>query len=535
MTRLAQGRREPALGPTVQDLPAARARPAGVRAVRRGPRRRVATVLALLALILIALGMVRFRDQLAAWWPQDQVSHLLDAAERALAEGRLAGDGHSRGAEALFLAVQAISPDDLRARDGLLRVGEAWLARADAALAAGQSEPARAALEAARRLGVPAARIDALEARLRGLVDGDAQLQEWLERAGRAEQVGRLADGEDSALAWYRRVLEQDPGNALARAGIGEVLGRLAGEARSLLATGQLEAARERIRRIADVEPAQPDLPGLQAVLAEAMAARRAERERKLAQAEVWLAQGRLLEPAGANALEQLRQVLEEEPGNARARQGLARLAATLLAQFERAAADFDIERAEALLVRLEANGLLDPQGRSRARARLQQAARRAEALARVEQAGADPERVRRLLEQAAQALARGDLWAPPGLSAWDTYRQVQRLDPHNAEAERGLAALPARAVQGFEAALREGRLARARGYVEGLEASAVSVPELPAMKRRLSQAYAGHAAERLGAGERAAARAAFEHARELDPDNPDLVSLQARLEAAGA
>ena len=170
----------------------------------------------------------------------------------------------------------------------------------------------------------------------------------------------------------------------------------------------------------------------------------------------------------------------------------------------------------------------------SQSRQRLQSARERAAALDRRQAVEADPQRLRGLLDEAARAAAAGNLWGPPGESAYDKYRQVQRADPNNAEARQGILQLPMRAAEHFETALSQGRLGRARGYVEGLESISASAPGLAAMKRRLSQAYAGFASERLGASEIQRAWDAFNQALELDPDNPELVSLRGRLEAAG-
>ena len=51
--------------------------------------------------------------------------------------------------------------------------------------------------------------------------------------------------------------------------------------------------------------------------------------------------------------------------------------------------------------------------------------------------------------------------------------------------------------------------------------------------RQRLAQRLVGFASERLGAGEIEAAMRAFDQARELDPSNRELPSLQARLEQA--
>lgn len=521
---------EPTLGRLDAGLIAQRARP---RRASAKPRARWPWLL-VVALAAGGGALWHFQTPLRDWLPLSRSAALLERAEQALAQGRLAEDATGAGARELFASALAMDPDNLRARDGLARVGDRWLLRAEQAEAAGDEAAAWEAVEQARSLAVPAARIDAVIARLREQGTREEQLASWLDEARRAREQGLLEGEEGSALALYRKVLDQDPGNALARDGMGQVLAILVERARQSIAAGQFDAAEAQISRIAAEAPALPELPTLRGRLAEAQQQQGAQREGLLQQAEALLRRGQLTAPRDANALALLRQVLAEDPSNALARQGIERIAASLSTQLERAAADFDVARAESLLATLEGEQLLSNAALAQARQRVQGARERAAAIAQRGAREADPERLRSLLSDAAAAAAAGNLWGPPGESAYDKYRQVQRADPANAEARQGLLQLPMRAAEHFEAALGSGRLGRARGYVEGLESSDSDAPGLASMKRRLSQAYAGFATERLGAGELQRARDGFNQALELDPDNPDLVTLRARLEAAG-
>jgi tetratricopeptide (TPR) repeat protein len=509
----------------------------GQRARRQRPERDARFGWRGLLLVLLVGGagaLWYFQESIRDWLPQSQTAEALERAEQALAQGRLADDALGAGARELFAAVLAIDPDNLRARDGLARVGERWLRVAEEAASAGQTRAALDALEQARQFAVPAARIDAVMASLRAQGSREEQLGEWLEAARQAREQGRLEGGDDSALALYRKVQLQDPGNALASDGVGQVLAILVERVRQQIAAGDYTAAEAQITRIAAQEPALPELPALRGRLAEAQQQQGAQRETLLERAEELLRRGQLTAPREANALALMRQVLAEDPGNARARRGVERIASGLNSQFERAAADFEIERAQTLLATLQTEQLLSDAGLAQARQRLQAARERAAALAQRTAQEADPVRLRSLLDEALAAALAGNLWGPPGESAYDKYRQVQRVDPANAEARQGLLQLPLRAAEHFETALGSGRLGRARGYVEGLESSDADAAGLAAMKRRLSQAYAGFATERLGAGELQRARDGFNQALELDPDNPELVTLRARLEAAG-
>ena len=61
----------------------------------------------------------------------------------------------------------ALDPDRPAAREGLARVGAAALARADAAIRAGRYPEAREYIVLARSLGLPKAKVDAIEQALR--------------------------------------------------------------------------------------------------------------------------------------------------------------------------------------------------------------------------------------------------------------------------------------------------------------------------------------------------------------------------------
>lgn len=523
--------REPTLGQVDAGLIADRSRR------RRPAKAAVARWPWILLLLLVAGGAAvwQFQDRLRELLPQSQTSGVLDRAEQALAQGRLQDDATGGGARELFAAVLAIDPDNLRARDGLARVGERWLLRAEQAVSAGDASGAESALEQARQLAVPASRIDAIAVRLREGAMREDDLAGWLDAAREAREADRLEEGEDSAMALYRKVLEQDPGNALARDGMGQVLAVLVERARRQIDATEFDAAQAQIERIAAHEPAFPELPALRALLLLRLGQTAAQREGLIERAEALLGRGRLTAPRDDNALTLFRAVLAETPQEPRALRGIERIAAALSAQFDRAAADYEVDRASDLLATLRANQLLSDSALRRATERLDSARQRAEALSAQRSREADPARLRSLLDEASQAVAAGNLWGPPGESAYDKYRQVQRAEPDNAAARQGLLQLPLRAAEHFETALGTGRLGRARGYVEGLESTSGNPPGLAAMKRRLSQAYAGYATERLGAGELQRARDGFQQALELDPDNPDLVTLRARLEAAGA
>ena len=519
--------REPRLGrlDEVATTPARRRTPARARGRGRG--------WAVSALLLLAAGGLAawyFQDQLRAMLPDTRMNSLLADAGAALAAGRLGGE--AGGARELYAAALALDPDNAEASAGLRAVGAALLQQARAAIAASDTAGARRALELARELSVPAVELEPLESALRERArDGDAVAQ-LLEQAAAALSAGQL-DGEQGALALYQRAIALAPGNAVVRGGREQALSALLARAEAARTGGDLEAAAALVEQVATLDPAHLGLPAARAALAEQRKQRESALSLQLGEAERLLAQGRLVAPAGGNAREAFAAVLARDPGNARAQEGLARVASALLARASHAASDFDFEQAHADLAQAAAMapGAPEVEATRRRIADSEERYRR-----RFASSSVDPDRDRRvmaLLEQARQAVEAGHLMLPPGESAYDRYRAARALDPRNPAALAGLAALPQRARERFEQALAAGRLREAHGHVETVQSLAPADPALPELRRRLSRALLGYASERLGAGELSRASEALDQVRELAPNDPELPALQARLEQA--
>jgi serine/threonine-protein kinase PpkA len=480
-------------------------------------------------LAMLAGGVWLFQDRLRDLWPQTRMNDLLARADRALLENRLEG---AEGARELYGAAAALDPDNLPARQGLQRVGLRLLDSARSALAANDFTAARAALAQARELAVPATDADAVQRELDARETRGVELGALLEQAQRASREGRLDQGDDSAVALYRRALAAEPGNALAAAGLRDTLTALLDRARALVAAGQFEQAAVQIEAVAALDASHLGLPDARAQLAEARSQRENQLAAQLDEADRLAKAGRTTAPAGGSARDLYRAVLQADPANQRAQEGLRRIAQTLLGQAQRRMADFEFEPAAQLLDRAEA---VDPKvpGLAAARTRMAELQKRASSIPDP-QAPATVARVAQLLAEAKTAAVAGNLLTPPGDSAYDKYRAVRSLDPDNAEARAGLAALPALARERFDQALGANRLATARGTLEALATLAPTDPALREMRRKLARSLLGQAAERLGANELPKAREAFEQARELDPTNPELPAMQARLEQAG-
>ena len=518
-----------AFEPTLGRLDEVVSTPTRRRTVRPRERGRGWLVAALVLLVAGGAGAWQFQDRLRSLLPDTRRSVLLAEAQEALEAGRLAGEG---GARDLYAAVLALDPDNHAARTGLGAVGAALLAAAREDIAAGELARARRHLDQAAELSVPAVEREALEQALREREREGGVLDELLTQAAAGLQEGRI-DGEQGALALYQRAFALAPGNAVVRQGREQALSALLGRAQAALAGGDATAAAALVEQVAAIDPAHLGLPAVRAALSEQQGQRAAALGAQLEAAERLLVQGRLTSPPGANAQAAFEAVLASDPGNERARNGLARVASALLATAARAAADFEFDQASDLLDK--AAGIA-PGSAEVVAARQQLEESEARYRRRFAASTVDPERDRRvhaLLQEAREAADAGRLMLPPGESAYDKYRAVRALDPHNPAALAGLADLPQRARQRFEDALAAVRLREAHGHVQTVQALSPADPALADMRERLSRSLLGYADERLGAGELDRASAALDQVRELAPNHPQLPSLQARLEQA--
>lgn len=474
----------------------------------------------LAALLLVALLVLR--QPLSDWlWPETRIQALRSSAEQALAQGRLTAPDGS-GARELFEAALALDPDRPAAREGLARVGAAALARADASIQAGQYPAAREYIALARSLGLPKARVEAIEQALRKRETATAGIGPRLRAAGAARMAGRLHGGPDSALAHYAAVLELQPGNTEALEGRDDVIADMLADARQRLGSGELEAAAALIREAREFDPAHADLPAALGALNQTLDTTRARAERDLRSTRL------------TRALTGFDRVLSVQPDDDAARAGRREVGAQLLQRSERFAADFRFAEAEAALAVaadvLGADGDVAEARKHIARARRSQA--------QLATGAPTPQRQRRLqqlLAEAATAESRGNLLLPPGESAFDKVRAARAIAPNDRRVKAASARLVPAARRCFDNAMRENRLVTATAC---LDASGVLEPGgagLSVARTRLAQRWIAVGNERVGAGELATARRALDAATALDPGVTGAAELSARLRQAAA
>ncbi len=519
-------RHEPKLG-ALADLERIDARPAVVsqrdnQAMQRRPRR-WPWLVAAIVVIASTFTLYRSRDALGAWLaPTLQQAHLMQQAAIALHANRLtSSDGH--GARELYQAVLARDPDNLAAREGLVRVGSAALAQAQAALRAQHPQDARHSLELARSLGAPVADLQSVEDALRQGDSSDDRLSSLLAQADAAERTGHLDDGDASALARYQQALSAAPSNVVVLARRQALLARMLGGIDALLAQDNTAGAQKLVDRAAEVDPGHLDLPAARARLGEAMQRQQNAQAHVLDAADADLRAGRI-----DTAVAAYRKMLVATPDNPRARAGLRSSGEALVATANRAAADFDFPQAETALAQARALTPELPTLRA-AEQHLQQArAHHASIPTAASKAAVDD-----LLAAADHAIVRDELVDPPGDSAFDKLRAASAIAPGDPRVIEATKRFAATAVACYQREMTGNRLAHAEACFDALIATQPSYPQLPTMRQALAARWLAVADERLGAGELDNAQRAISSAQRWAPNNPAIPALLTRLQQA--
>ena len=175
-----------------------------------------------------------------------------------------------------------------------------------------------------------------------------AAAEERLQTGGTRERDGAaLRD----ALAELEAALALDPDNAQAQSARAGIATKAKAATREALAAGEPQRARQVLDAVDGDWPEDSELGGLRREVEHKLEAldRQAEVDRLLGLASDRLAQDRLGQPVGDNAVEYYRTVLALSPGNAAAEDGLARAGARYAVLTRAAVADGALDRARRL------------------------------------------------------------------------------------------------------------------------------------------------------------------------------------------
>jgi hypothetical protein len=556
-----RGRTEPTLGrlddldkPTppvddglphfVVDEPRRRASGPTTPPPRRGRKRGWLIPVLVLVLIGAVTGLWLQQDRLRNLVPSTELNDVLTQANQALDAGKLDGT-QGDSARELFEKARDQQPDSDQARDGLRRVGQAEIARADQALSAGRLDEADAALGVARELLGGGNDVEQLGARLSQARNPQAHTESLIDQAQQAFAAGKL-DGDDGAGALYRRVLDADKSNTVAARGLDKVGDALAAQARQAIADNDRAKANALVDRIAILVPGYGDLPSLRASLAENRKQDDQAVTALIQQGNDAMRAGRFTGDGDDNALARFRAVLATDPDNADARAGLGQVAQALIVQANAALDSEDDAQASRLL---DQAAKLAPKSAELAAARARigggeaKAAKRATSSDTVATAGdgdtteaslaVSPEqkaKVAALVGRAQAAATRGDIMDPPGDSAYDLYRNALAIDGNDPAARAGLQGLPGQVEKLMQQAVANGNVKRAEDLYATLSDLAPGDASQGEMRHRLGSAWIDSALQRASQGDRQGAFQALDRARHYAPDDPRLQGAYERI-----
>jgi serine/threonine-protein kinase PpkA len=457
------------------------------------------------------------------------LNSVLARADKALADGKLIGTQHDSARE-LYDVARTLEPDNDAARNGLHQVGERLIEQARAALAKNDLATANADLAAADEVLGGGTEIEQLKTSLQQSRTHNSAAEDLLNRGDAALSTGRLL-GDNSASVWYQKVLDADPGNALALNGLKKVAEAQALQARDAINAGNATLANQRIAELSTLAPNHPAIPELRADVAKMRENDTQVLDQQLVRADAQLKAGKIGGDDGAIALYQA--ALKRDATNARAKTGLRRIAQGLVAQANLALEDKNVAQAERLLQQAEAVTADLPESRA-ARTHLREVREQQDiADKHSEPSPADEARIEQLLGEAEKASAAGNLIVPPGDSAYDKYRAVLRIDGNNPKAFAGLNRIPAHAKDLFEQAIKDGTPNKARGFIDAIANVDPGNVNLMPMRERLANVFLDQAETRIGQGQRAEAQRSWNSARELSPNNSRLSAIDQKIQAA--
>jgi hypothetical protein len=511
---------------------------------RRARKRGWLIPVLVLVLIGAVTGLWLQQDRLRNLVPSTELNDVLTQANQALDAGKLDGT-QGDSARELFEKARDQQPDSDQARDGLRRVGQAEVARADQALTAGRLDEAEAALNVARELLGGGNDVEQLSARLSQARNPQGHTESLIDQAQQAFAAGKL-DGDDGAGALYRRVLDADKSNAVAARGLDKVGDALAAQARQAIADNDRAKANALVDRIAILVPGYGDLPSLRASLAENRKQDDSAVTALIQQGNDAMRAGRFTGDGDDNALARFRAVLATDPDNADARAGLGQVAQALIVQANAALDSEDDAQASRLL---DQAAKLAPKSAELAAARARigggeaktgKHAASSDAVAAAD--GGDtaeaslavsPEqkaKVAALVGRAQAAASRGDIMDPPGDSAYDLYRNALAIDGNDPAARAGLQGLPGQVEKLMQQAVANGNVKRAEDLYATLSDLAPGDASQGEMRHRLGSAWIDSALQRSSQGDRQGAFQALDRARHYVPDDPRLQGAYERI-----
>ncbi|MGA9575459.1 MAG: protein kinase [Lysobacterales bacterium] len=307
-----------------------------------------------------------------------------------------------------------------------------------------------------------------------------AEIAEALRVAADYQSRGMLVEPQDTnAYTAFKKVLELDPQNRTANQGLENILTSLMEKAEQSLDSGNLEQAGNQVRNIDSLFPNNRRVAemGTRITTKEREIREQTEVEEFLRIAQRQVDEGKFTEPESDNALESYTQALNRQPDNATAIKGLAQIGDQFASQAKEA-----LDRGEfSTALKLADSGLLA-------------APDNAELLAiqakSTGQLSARDQEIQTLLQEAQRLVLSGG-FLPPGDNALDTFNKVEKLDPGNQQAARGLARLPDQVFEEASQLEKLGDFSGAKELLDNAQKSFGEQPRFAEMKSRMDNAIA--------------------------------------------
>ena len=189
-----------------------------------------------------------------------------------------------------------------------------------------------------------------------------------------------------------------------------------------------------------------------------------------LEQADLAFAAGRIIEPEYDNSLSYYTSLLEKEPENTTALEGIDRVKSYVLTQADSAMYQNDWNAARAYAKVIQS---FDPDN-----AHAQQINNQSNQL----------ESILKLRDLAVQRLSQGQLVTPKGASAVDSYRSILKLDPNNVVALEGIRSISQRLIARAQTAIFAGEVKDAGAMIAHVQRIDPAAPGLAETRKSASE-----------------------------------------------
>ena len=455
-----------------------------------------------------------------------KAEELREKAEEALDDGRLYGVGEDN-AQSYLTTLLVLAPDDSGGKAGITRLFGMYLTQASEAIEVGDFNAATTTLNQASQISFyieePALveqqgdmRRMLIEAQQQAIIaaDRDQQIKTLLADAESLLADGKLTTPADgNAYDKYQDVLSLAPDNEVASKGIEDIAGNFLGQAREQLKDGQLGRARSFVAAAVAIYPQHSELADVRtAVMAEEErlqdevvaqqqqqnAAQEDERTRRaeerkarakkveslLAGAAIDIKADRLSSPENNNAIDKYNQVLDLDPANVDALNGLEDVAKRYIEVARGLIKEGNLRQAERNLVRAK---ILSPSSPEYTAAQSELIAVRDRAMKQEAAEAAQKERIADLLKGAELAVSKGNIYLPRGSNALENLRQVLELDGDNKPALTLRSELNGKIQSAAAADIKARRFDDAKLAIDALVSNNASDRDVGSLRKELS------------------------------------------------